>query len=512
MVYCKKCGKNSLKGRFCSACGTELVKNLVIKRYLIWSVAFVIFFVIIIEITAFSQSIDAENIFWDIKKGTMILMGTEFCGDSKCNPDEIYICKKDCVWCGDGNCQKEEIGNCYDDCEWCGDGYCQSSENCDSCSKDCGNCKAAAYCGDRVCNAGECALGCYKDCLISQCENGVCESQKGENCVTSPNDCRCKLNERCNREIKSCEVIFCGNGMCDNGENSLTCPNDCKEDYKEVLTDPNKDYSIIFVHGHNPKEVKGYNPTELEEFQKSLVKEGYENKGYILPRDYPPTSTKGIWSGKRVAVIMTYYANKYDNWGGVVGPDDNQHISVYAQRLRDVIELVKHNTGKNKVIIIAHSMGGLVSRAYIKYYGGIYSVDKLIMIGTPNHGTEGLIVKDLCGTIHPGPECEEMKKGSQFLGELNSGDETPGSIKYLTIIGRNIKKDFCLDEGYWDNVVCASSVYLEGAENYYYNDFSEGYYTYNPLKNPTSNSLHTAMVKPPKAPEVYNKIINFIKE
>lgn len=50
------------------------------------------------------------------------------------------------------------------------------------------------------------------------------------------------------------------------------------------------------------------------------------------------------------------------------------------------IEKVKEKTKTDKVILIGHSLGGLLGRAYINYFNP-YSVDKLIMIGTPNLGT-----------------------------------------------------------------------------------------------------------------------------
>ena len=566
MAFCKHCGKENKKGKHCQFCGKKLIFNSFLKKYkiLLLSLFTAVLILTILEVIALNTNIDDKSVWGSIKKGNYLLAGIEFCGNSKCIESELYSCNKDCswcgdvicqqdeigncyedcewcgdgtcqedeirscykdckwcgdkvcleneigncledcVWCGDGSCQQDEIGSCYKDCEWCGDGYCQSSESCSSCSKDCGSCKSASYCGDGICNPGDCSLGCNQDCSYAECENGICEPAKGENCVTSPNDCRCSLNEKCSSQRKSCELITCGNGRCENslGENAATCPNDCKEKYATVLLDPNIDLPIIFVHGHDPKEVKGYSPTELEEFQNKLEEEGYEDQGYVLPSTQK--STAGIWSGRKVSVIMTYYSNKYDQLGDIVGPDDNQHIKVYAERLRDVVEVVKHNTGKSKVIIIAHSMGGLVSRAYIKYYGGINSVNKLIMIGTPNHGTEGFIISDLCGELHPGPECEDMRAGSTFLADLNAGDETPGSIKYLTIIGRNEETSNCPDNGYWDNVICASSVYLEDADNQYYDDDAEGYST-------TGTSLHTAMVKPSKIPSVYQKIVSFIK-
>lgn len=49
------------------------------------------------------------------------------------------------------------------------------------------------------------------------------------------------------------------------------------------------------------------------------------------------------------------------------------------------VEKAKKKTGKDKVIIIGHSLGGLLGRAYMSYFNP-YSVEKLIMIGTPNLG------------------------------------------------------------------------------------------------------------------------------
>ena len=49
------------------------------------------------------------------------------------------------------------------------------------------------------------------------------------------------------------------------------------------------------------------------------------------------------------------------------------------------IEYAKKKTGSSKVILLGHSLGGLLARAYISYFNPS-SVEKLIMIGTPNLG------------------------------------------------------------------------------------------------------------------------------
>ena len=53
--------------------------------------------------------------------------------------------------------------------------------------------------------------------------------------------------------------------------------------------------------------------------------------------------------------------------------------------LKQKIEEIKLQTGSSKVDIISHSMGGLLTKAYIKEYGKD-SIDKLIFVGTPHIG------------------------------------------------------------------------------------------------------------------------------
>lgn len=50
------------------------------------------------------------------------------------------------------------------------------------------------------------------------------------------------------------------------------------------------------------------------------------------------------------------------------------------------IEYVKRKTGSSKVILIGHSLGGLLAKSYVNFFHPS-SVDKLIMLGTPNLGS-----------------------------------------------------------------------------------------------------------------------------
>ena len=428
------------------------------------------------------------------------------------NPSSIKIC-------GDGECSGGEIGVCKLDCDWCRDGYCQEGEDCSSCSEDCGTCGSGIYCGDGICDINECISGCWKDCSYSECENGICEIEKGEDCVNSPNDCEC-TEGYCNTEIRLCVYQSCGNNFCEEHESYLNCPNDCKGEEYQVKDTSDINYPIIFVHGHSArsKEYPDYSINAFQEFQNKLKLENiYSNKGILLPSAKEFSLDKGIWgkSDIPISVRTTYYLGVYDKYGSIIGSEDEKSITEYGSRLKNVVDVVKHHTGKKKVILIAHSMGGLVSRSYIKNSGGSNDVYALITIGTPNHGVDGkesqynkdaaVLLKILmggdfalgCSFLHNGAECGDMWHQSNFILNLNSGDETYGSVKYYAIIG-----DCCIGtEGTKDDeVVSVDSSTLQGTENIIIQGEEVS----------GTDTFHQDLVHPNKVPEVYENIINIL--
>ncbi|RJS73446.1 PKD domain-containing protein, partial [Methanophagales archaeon] len=83
-------------------------------------------------------------------------------------------------------------------------------------------------------------------------------------------------------------------------------------------------------------------------------------------------------------VHVSRYAEPYRAFD----PPTNEDIKKYAEKLGKEIEEIKQKKEVNKVDIVAHSMGGLVSRYYIQSPLYKNDVRKLIMLGTPNKGTE----------------------------------------------------------------------------------------------------------------------------
>ena len=98
-----------------------------------------------------------------------------------------------------------------------------------------------------------------------------------------------------------------------------------------------------------------------------------------------------------------------------------------AADIRDRVNAIIAKTGATKVDIIAHSMGSISSRYYLKNLDGSSKIDAWVSLGGPNHGTDAVEIQN-CGSI----PCREIIPGSAFLVALNGGDETPGLTRYAT--------------------------------------------------------------------------------
>ncbi len=96
-----------------------------------------------------------------------------------------------------------------------------------------------------------------------------------------------------------------------------------------------------------------------------------------------------------------------------------------ASEVSAKVDEILRRTGATRVDIIAHSMGSLNTRYYLKNLRGTEKVDDWVSMGGPNHGTS---TANFCFS----EACVEMRIGSTFLTRLNEGDETPGTTNYGT--------------------------------------------------------------------------------
>lgn len=89
----------------------------------------------------------------------------------------------------------------------------------------------------------------------------------------------------------------------------------------------------------------------------------------------------GYWHSMSKALMKARITHHAVDLEPVIGGIDE-----YVPMIHRAVESLCTETGCDRVVIVAHSMGGLASRAYLRDYG-TRRVAKLITLGTPHHGT-----------------------------------------------------------------------------------------------------------------------------
>jgi triacylglycerol lipase len=90
-------------------------------------------------------------------------------------------------------------------------------------------------------------------------------------------------------------------------------------------------------------------------------------------------------------------------------------IETFSLQLHERIEAICNATGQAEVIIIAHSMGGLVARQYMVTHGSA-RIAKLITLGSPHHGTR-------LAVVGVGKCSAQMRTNSMWLAALTEKEK-----------------------------------------------------------------------------------------
>ncbi|MGF6115734.1 pimeloyl-ACP methyl ester carboxylesterase [Janthinobacterium lividum] len=125
-------------------------------------------------------------------------------------------------------------------------------------------------------------------------------------------------------------------------------------------------------------------------------------------------------------------------------------IEEFVPQVEQAIEALRARTGSDRVILVAHSMGGLVARAWLRRHGA-RRVARIITIGTPHHGTA-------LANLAAGANARQMSRihgaPDAWLAQL-AASETPETRALITSM-----------YSHHDNIVAPqSSAQLPGARN-----------------------------------------------
>ena len=99
-------------------------------------------------------------------------------------------------------------------------------------------------------------------------------------------------------------------------------------------------------------------------------------------------------------------------------------IELFAEQLARKIDGILAATGARQVIVIAHSMGGLVVRAYLRKHGR-RKLARVVTIGSPHHGS-------VHAWLFPGVSLAQMRPGNAWLAALNAHPLDP-SLRFMSL-------------------------------------------------------------------------------
>lgn len=97
----------------------------------------------------------------------------------------------------------------------------------------------------------------------------------------------------------------------------------------------------------------------------------------------------------------------------------------HAHELAAAVDSLRSRTGAERVDIVAHSMGGLATRWYLRTYESA-PVRRVVFMASPHRGT-------LSAHLAWGGGREEMMPDSPFLDTLNAEAPSPTRVEAMTI-------------------------------------------------------------------------------
>jgi triacylglycerol esterase/lipase EstA (alpha/beta hydrolase family) len=101
----------------------------------------------------------------------------------------------------------------------------------------------------------------------------------------------------------------------------------------------------------------------------------------------------------------------------------------FAAQLAARIDSARAATGAERVVLVGHSLGGLVARAYLRRYGSA-RVSRLVTVGTPHHGS-------LFAWLFPGWCLAQMRPGNAWLAALNRDEGAPFAVPMSALWSRH---------------------------------------------------------------------------
>jgi pimeloyl-ACP methyl ester carboxylesterase len=117
----------------------------------------------------------------------------------------------------------------------------------------------------------------------------------------------------------------------------------------------------------------------------------------------------GYWAPLRALLRRERVSHDTVDLEPVTAPLDD-----YVAQVDRAVQRLLAATGAPRVVIVGHSMGGLVARAWLRRHGP-RQVARIVTVGTPHHGTA-------LATLGIGANARQMRQGADWLAQLARDD------------------------------------------------------------------------------------------
>ena len=194
-------------------------------------------------------------------------------------------------------------------------------------------------------------------------------------------------------------------------------------------------YPIIFIHGLNSSSETWNTSTDYYDTQYGFTFGGRfdfclnaDNNNTTTNKNFYPTAGADIAAFESLVQDGDYfYVNFNVNPNGAVGTTVLSNQSAIAKQgaaVKVAVQRVMEVTGKDKVILVGHSMGGLASREYIQnsenwQADNQHHVAKLLTLGTPHGGSNASdnVLAFMTGTDVSSEAIRDLKTTYYYSGE-----------------------------------------------------------------------------------------------
>lgn len=218
---------------------------------------------------------------------------------------------------------------------------------------------------------------------------------------------------------------------------------------KNATVVTNLPYPILFVHGLNSNSETWNTFTDFLDTQYGLVYGGrfdyclnFNNNDALSNLNFYPTSGADIARFTSTLTDGDYYCLNFDvAIDGSFNPwlydvlSSQSSIAKQGATLKRTIELILQLTGKEKVIVVGHSMGGLAIREYLQnasnwQLDNQHHIAKAVFSGVPHGGSNASasIMNNLAGIDSKSEAVRDLRTSYYYSGEpgvyLFGGNET----------------------------------------------------------------------------------------